>query len=286
MKQHILVMLMLAIPFTIFCGVSVGQTQKKTNLAQLRKAAEAGDAQAQFDLAEAYDLAGDEGEAGDWYHKAALQGHVQARNKQVANFEQNRTMAEQGDAIAQHNLGVYYAEGRGIPKNQTEAVKWYRKAAVQGYAKAQCNLGAMYHKGEGVPQDMKEAVKWFRLAADQGNARAQYNMATTYSAAGDDRESVKWCRKSAEQGYAKAQFALGVCYAQGLGVEQNETEAAKWFHKAAVQGDAKAQFALGMCYAQGLVEQNEEEAFKWLDKAAKQGHEGAIQILKAAGYYR
>ncbi|NIP71513.1 MAG: sel1 repeat family protein, partial [Gammaproteobacteria bacterium] len=40
--------------------------------------------------------------------------------------------------------------GKGVPKDQSEAVKWYREAAEQGDANAQINLGVMYQKGQGV----------------------------------------------------------------------------------------------------------------------------------------
>jgi len=39
----------------------------------------------------------------------------------------------------------------------------------------------MYRNGKGVPEDDKEAVKWFQLAAEQGNAIAQYNLGVAYS---------------------------------------------------------------------------------------------------------
>ena len=48
-----------------------------------------------------------------------------------------RPLAEQGHALAQQYLGNMYATGRGVPENDAEAVKWYRKAAEQGYAGAQ-----------------------------------------------------------------------------------------------------------------------------------------------------
>ena len=38
------------------------------------------------------------------------------------------------------------------------------KAADQGNATAQAMLGAMYFSGQGVPQDNTEAVKWLRKA--------------------------------------------------------------------------------------------------------------------------
>ena len=69
--------------------------------------------------------------------------------------------------------GVMYDFGEGVPENDAEAVKWYRKAADQGHAQAQSNLGVMYVKGEGVPENDAEAFKWYRKAADQGK---QYNV--------------------------------------------------------------------------------------------------------------
>lgn len=59
-------------------------------------------------------------------------------------------------------------DGKGIPKDEVEALKWYRKAAEQGYAPAQNILGVTYTTGHGVPNDDVEAVKWYRKAAEQG----------------------------------------------------------------------------------------------------------------------
>ena len=44
--------------------------------------------------------------------------------------------AEQGDADAQFILGVIYAQGRGVPQDYDEGIKWVRKAADQGFAPA------------------------------------------------------------------------------------------------------------------------------------------------------
>jgi len=84
-----------------------------------------------------------------------------------------RKAADQGDAGGQSNLGFMYAEGRGVAKDEAEAVKWYRKAAEQGNAPAQFNLGFMYDKGRGVAKDDAEAYKWYLLAGAQGNVAAK-----------------------------------------------------------------------------------------------------------------
>ncbi len=52
-----------------------------------------------------------------------------------------KALAEQGMAAAQYNLALMYDNGEGVPENDAEAVKWYRKAADQGNAEAQSNLG-------------------------------------------------------------------------------------------------------------------------------------------------
>ena len=61
-----------------------------------------------------------------------------------------------------------YHKGKGVPQDDAEAVKWYRKAAEQGNADAQNWLGWMYQNGKGVPPDDAEAVEWYRKAAEQG----------------------------------------------------------------------------------------------------------------------
>ena len=84
--------------------------------------------------------------------------------------------AEQGLARAQFNLGYMYDAGEGVPKNDAEAVRWYRMAAEQGDADAQLNLGYMYDVGEGIPKDYVQAYAWYNIAAAQGDETAKENL--------------------------------------------------------------------------------------------------------------
>ena len=79
-------------------------------------------------------------------------------------FKATKIKAEQGDADAQHNLGLMYYRGHGMPKDYLEAVKWFRKAAEQGHAQAQFLLASMYYLGRGVPQNDIESYAWCLLA--------------------------------------------------------------------------------------------------------------------------
>ena len=54
-------------------------------------------------------------------------------------------------------------------------MRWYRLAADQGNAFAQNNLGLMYAQGFGVPEDIVLAYMWFNLSAAQGNEAARDN---------------------------------------------------------------------------------------------------------------
>jgi len=80
-----------------------------------------------------------------------------------------KPLAEQGDAVAQFNLGVMYKKGLGVPQDYKTAVKWYRLAAEQGNARAQTNLGVMYAFGTGVLKDYVYAHMWGNIGAMNGN---------------------------------------------------------------------------------------------------------------------
>ena len=89
-----------------------------------------------------------------------------------SEFDEAKLLAEQGDAEAQLNLGIRYANGEGVPEDDAEAVKLYRLAAKQGDAEAQNNLGIMYANGDGVPQNNVRGYIWWSVAAAQGEEDA------------------------------------------------------------------------------------------------------------------
>ena len=62
-----------------------------------------------------------------------------------------------------------YEYGSGVPQDDVEAAKRYRKAAEQGHAGGQNSLGIHYATGRGVPQDLVLAHMWMSLAAAQGH---------------------------------------------------------------------------------------------------------------------
>ncbi len=113
-------------------------------------------------------------------------------------------LAEQGDALAQYQVGMLYHKGRGVPQDDRQARKWYAKAAAQGQPKAQFSLGTLYFNGEGGSKDYQQALRWFRLAAHQGEALAQTKLAIMYDDGNgmpkDKVQAYKWLSLAATNG--------------------------------------------------------------------------------------
>ena len=93
-----------------------------------------------------------------------------------AFFQEQLLEANLGNAEAQLNLGLLYDNGEGVPENNAEAAKWYRKAANQGNTGAQYNLGVKYYNGEGVPENDVKAYSWWSVAKAQDHKDATYNL--------------------------------------------------------------------------------------------------------------
>jgi localization factor PodJL len=155
-----------------------------------------------------------------------------------------RAAAVAGDAAAQYEIAVRYAEGRGVAQSFADSARWFERAAAKGLAPAQYRLGSFYEKGHGVKKDIEAARKLYISAAEKGNARAMHNLAVLYAEGVDGKAEYKtsygWFRKAASFGVADSQYNLGILYARGIGVEQNLAESYKWFALAAQQGDQDA----------------------------------------------
>jgi hypothetical protein len=119
-------------------------------------AAELGNAQAQFELAQMFaqglGVATSCSQATKWALKSA----------------------QAGSADAAVLLGELYRVDCGGAKNPAEAARWLRVAADKGMANAQFSLGVLYMNGDGVPKDAKEARNWLSAAAGKGNTSARF----------------------------------------------------------------------------------------------------------------
>ncbi len=108
-----------------------------------------------------------------------------------------RPLAEQGNALAQSNLGVLFENGWGVDIDLAQAVHWYQKAAEQGQADAQHNLASMYQQGHGVEQDLNKAGALYLQAAEQNHGAAQLMLGLMYQEVKDFQQAGFWYKKAA-----------------------------------------------------------------------------------------
>jgi hypothetical protein len=112
----------------------------------LRKRAEAGDAEAQWDMGARYhngqDVPQSDVQAAQWFQRAADQGHVNA----------------------QSILGAYYWAGRGVPRNLTQAYFWSAVALHQGDRDSESRLRglALQMTREQVVTAQQQVDDWLR----------------------------------------------------------------------------------------------------------------------------
>lgn len=148
---------LIIVSLTALCCLAGTAFGQRGDLKSLKNRAEAGDAEAQYQLGVLYDLGlgvtKSYAESGKWYLKAAAAGVAEA----------------------QFILGTrYYQHGSKAKENYATAFSWFFKAASQGVPEAQHNLGVMYAQGQGTPINKVEAYKWFILAASRGSTNAWY----------------------------------------------------------------------------------------------------------------
>ena len=165
-----------------------------------------------------------------WWIPRQEQAFVEA--SPAPTHTQIATRATQGDADAELLMGLRYADGNGVIKNDKEAARWFEKAARHGNAEAQYRYGLALLEGRGVVQDYRAAFSWIEQPARLGHSNAQYT--------------------------------LGELYRYGTGTVMNKAQAYLWFNLAASQGVEKAAKA-----RDSLVWQLKPEQINAMQEAAR-----------------
>ncbi|WLT33060.1 tetratricopeptide repeat protein [Geothrix sp. PMB-07] len=204
-----------------------------------------------------------------------------------------RAKAEQGDLEAQTALAWVYANGYRdkngfqVPKDETQARHWVRRAAEGGDPASQIDLGIQLLFAEDGAGDAVAGAGWIQKAAARGHADAQYLLSILLEAGkGLPKDPIKAAallRSAAERGSAGAQEALGEHFYFGEGMPRDDRQAQAWFTQAANQGLALAQYNLGAMHLKERGGVEGWEAFKvamgWFQKAARQGQVDAQYSL-------
>jgi len=81
--------------------------------------------------------------------------------------------ARSGNADAEELIGVMYALGLGVERDDIRAFEWYLRASMKGHPGAQSGVGWYYEVGRGMPApDLVRAYMWYVLSAIGGDPDA------------------------------------------------------------------------------------------------------------------
>ena len=223
--------------------------------AEMLRKAEAGDAEAQNELARSLIAVGDRAGAQNWFRRAA----------------------ELGLPKAKHNLGVLALQDGDMP----EACRWFGEAAKDGWPNSLCALGLLCEEAG----QIDEALQLLGSAAQQGHEDAQDAMGRIHFERNTEQDDViarQWSELAAAQGNAAAMTRLGTIYHEGRGTPRDPPRAAAYFREAASRGHPGAQLMIGVALHMGIgVDADPVQAKQWLTRSAEQGNPLAQAYLGA-----
>lgn len=101
---------------------------------------------------------------------------------------------------------------------------------------------------------------------------------------GDYPRALTWFRKADAKGHGKASRYIGLCYENGLGVDQDFQEAVEWYQKADDKGDITGAYLLARCFEKGNgIPQDLALAHKYYQQSAQRGDIIAAPAMTALG---
>lgn len=272
-------------------------------LSWLEKAAYQGNVDSQRQLGELHEFADfgiprDHAQSLAWFRMAAKQDDVSSMHRligfaaeandyvEVATW--SRRLAELGNSFGQYEIGLLYAEGKGVPRDQTQALGWLQRAASQHDFTAGLARKYLEQLKNPGPTPTPPGFDAIRRKAEEGDAEAQNKLGELYrdakGALKDDAQAVAWFRKAAEQGYAAAESNLADIYLEGKGVPLDQELSVYWLRRAAEHGDASSEVALSRVYFNGMfgVQRDDALGLRWLTRAADAGYAAALLDMARA----
>lgn len=84
--------------------------------------------------------------------------------------------ARSGNADAEELIGVMYAMGLGVERDDVRAFEWYLRASLKGHPGAQSGIGWYYEVGRGTSVDLVRAYMWYTLSAIGGDPDAAISL--------------------------------------------------------------------------------------------------------------
>jgi uncharacterized protein len=98
------------------------------------------------------------------YVKAMQLYRLAAESREIYMDLYGLPQAAKPDSLAMIGIGRMYAQGRGVPRDDSAAMSWYAKALHTKDPVAAQVLAGMYRSGDGVPKDEDRAAELEALA--------------------------------------------------------------------------------------------------------------------------
>jgi TPR repeat protein len=190
------------------------------------------------------------------------------------------TAARSRSLSARFNLGMAYYNGDGVPKNASQASRWFRLAVKQNFSEAQYTLGVLLLEGEeNFPKEEDEGVRLLKLAAAQGHLAAKEQLYKRGMGTPPLNSVVSSTAKVPIKTDA-VQLEEARKYYAGVGVPQDYERALSLFRSLARKGNAEAARFLGLMLLTGRgCEKDIPKAENWLRQASASGDKTATRIL-------
>jgi len=186
-------------------------------------------------------------------------------------------LASNSSRRALYQLGRAYVSLNQVP----EAIGAWRKATEKGSTTAMVELGVLFATGAGVAKDEAQARKLFERAAEAGNPRGVVNLAALSDGGSSDPARARSLLAKAAETNAEAQYQLGLMMADGTGGARDDIGARNLFEKAAAQNHAGALERMGAFAQEGRGGPKDSSAAKaYYERAAALGDEDAKKALK------
>lgn len=208
-------------------------------------------------------------------------------NDYTSAYQQLQKLAQEGNPQALYNLGYLTQVGRGVTKNEQQALKYYQQASEKGYVVADYVLANNYVTGGlGLPKDEKKAREYLEKASNASFDDATVQLAVALfseNKPASDQQALKRLdplikKNSMPAIHTKALYDIstGIKNKQ----ENKVNQGLQSIQNLAKKGYIPALMAVGNMLANGtIVQQNLPEAQKIFSALAQQNVPRAKESL-------
>lgn len=232
-----------------------------TDLKQLTILAEQGSAVAMFRLGEMYEYS----IGVEWDDKTAFKYYIKSQND---NFE----LAKLKYSILKYP---------NIQINNQESIRILETGVDYGIQQINYYLSYCYFYGIGVEKKINTAIEFIEKLDSVTHSGALYFYGKLLLDKHKNYErGIELIKESADNGYVVAQSELVDIYYDGKYILKDYCKSYKWAQRSALQGYHLGLLQLGLCFLQGIgIQQSREKGIDLIATAAKYGNKDAIETI-------